>query len=283
MVHWRPVRSPGARGCGLAAGAAGVYRACVKGAAPPTGLYGFRLGVLASLPLNAAVVPFALLYGTIAVSAGLTPLDAILMSAVVYAGASQLVAIDLFTQGIPAWSILLAVLAVNFRHLLYSAALTPVFRPLRPLTKVFVFPFLVDPVYADTERRLAEGRGFSPSVYFGMSVGMYVSWVGGSILGATFGQLVNDPERLAFDMVMPLFFLALAMAFRGRPNWGVTVLVSSVLSVAVYYAPEAGLTMLGPPWHIMAGAVGGVAAAVIVVERDGADGERPVDETETSG
>jgi predicted branched-subunit amino acid permease len=147
---------------------------------------------------------------------------------------------------------------------LYSAALTPAFRPLRRATKAGLFPLLVDPVFAFAEKRLAEGRGFSPGAYLGMGIVLYVNWVAGSAIGAIFGQLVQDPEALSLDMVLPVYFLTLVMGFRARPGWGIVVATSAAVSIAVYHAPALGLSWLGPPWHITAGAAGGILAAVLV-------------------
>ncbi len=83
----------------------------------------FREGMRASLPVIVAVLPFGLLFGALAVENGLTVAEAVLMSATVYGGASQMVGIELFGQKIAPWLIVLSIFAVNFRHVLYSAAL----------------------------------------------------------------------------------------------------------------------------------------------------------------
>jgi len=231
---------------------------------PRSKLESLREGVVASLPLFPGIAPVGALFGAIAVAGGLTKADAVLMSAIVYAGASQFVAIDLYGQGVPAWPIVLSVFAVNFRHVLYSAALTPVFRRLRRSTRAAFLPLLIDPVFAYVEKRLEDGRGFDPFTYLAMGLTFYVMWVASSAVGAFFGALVEDPEALALDMLLPLYFLTLVLGFRARPNWSVTVIVAGVVSALVYHAPAAGLTMLGSPWHITAGAAAGILAAVLL-------------------
>lgn len=235
----------------------------------------FGEGAAASLPLAAAVVPFGMIFGAIAVNSGLTEADAILMSAIVYAGASQFVAIDLWGQGVPLWSIALSVLAVNFRHVLYGAALTPALRGLRRATRAAFLLMLVDAVFAIVEKRLQDGRGFDACVYAGAGVSIYLMWIAGSVAGALFGKMIEDPETLALDMLLPLFFLSLVVGFRARPHWGPTVAVAAAVSLLVYHAPALGLPLLGPPWHIMTGAAAGIAAAVLLAGRGG--GPVPVD------
>ncbi len=217
-----------------------------------------------SLPMLPALLPLSMLFGTLAVGNGLTALDAILMSAFLFAGASQFVAIDLYNHSVPAWSILLSVLALNFRHVLYSAALTHVLRPVKLRIKIPAFFLLADPMFAITDQRAGEGKPFSAPLYFGLAVTLYSFWVLGTVLGALFGKLISDPQALALDMLMPIYFLTLVMSFRTRPNWGITVVVSAVLSILTYYAPAAGLTWPGPPWHITIGGLGGILTAVLL-------------------
>ncbi|MDA4630854.1 AzlC family ABC transporter permease, partial [Escherichia coli] len=79
---------------------------------------GFRRG----LPVMIASAPFGLLFGALAIDNGFTVFEAVLMSAAIFGGASQMVGIELFGHNIPAWLIVFSIFAVNFRHVLYSAA-----------------------------------------------------------------------------------------------------------------------------------------------------------------
>ncbi len=80
-------------------------------------------GVRVGLPVALAATPFALLFGVLAVQQGMTVFEATLMSATLFAGASQMVGIELFGHPIPAWVVVFSIFAVNFRHVLYSAAI----------------------------------------------------------------------------------------------------------------------------------------------------------------
>ena len=82
-----------------------------------------RDGAKAALPVILAAAPFGMLFGALAVDNGFTVFEAVLMSATVYAGASQMVGIDLFGDRIAPWLVVLSIFAVNFRHVLYSAVL----------------------------------------------------------------------------------------------------------------------------------------------------------------
>lgn len=210
-----------------------------------------------------AVSPIGALFGALAVGRDLSPTEAVVMSAALYAGASQFVAIDLVGQNVPLWSIVLSVLAVNFRLVLYSAALTPLVRALPWRTKAPLFFLLVDPVFAHVQRARP---GLDLAGYFGMAVLLYVAWVASTVLGVLFGQLLDDADAFAVDMLLPIYFLALVMGFRSRPNWLLTVAVSAAVAAFVYKAPAWGLTFLGSPWHVTIGGVAGILAAILATK-----------------
>lgn len=231
--------------------------------AAPSALAEARRGVLDMTPILVAILPVGALFGTLAVGAGLSPLEAVVMSATMYAGASQMVAVDLWGTAVPVWSIILSVFAVNFRHLLYSAAMTKIVAPFGRATRAAMFFFLVDPAYALAEKRHSEGVRVTRPYYFALSAASFVAWSGSTALGAAFGRLIDDPYAVALDMVLPIYFLSMLLAFRGRARWGRVVVASGVVSTLVYHAPALGIAFLGSPWHISLGALAGILAAAL--------------------
>src|SRR3954468_2846287 len=81
----------------------------------------FIAGARARVPIIAAVLPFGLVFGALAIDNGLTGLDAMLMSGIIFGGASQMVGIQLFGEHVSPWLIVMSIFAVSFRHVLYSA------------------------------------------------------------------------------------------------------------------------------------------------------------------
>ncbi len=224
-----------------------------------------RRGAAYGLPVQTALAPLAVLFGALAIGHGFTTLETALMSATVFAGAAQFVAIDLMGHAVPLWSIVLSVLAVNFRHLLYSAAVTPVVHRLPWRIKAPMFFFLVDPAFTFIQENKTK---LDLVAYFSLGLSLYVVWIGATVFGAMFGRLMSKPEVYALDMLLPIYFLALVMTFRRRPNWLLTVVTSFGVSALVYMAPDWGVGFLGSPWHISLGAVGGMIAAAIAARPD---------------
>jgi 4-azaleucine resistance transporter AzlC len=204
-----------------------------------------------------AMLPIALLFGALAVQQGLSVGEAVLMSAAIFAGASQLVGIELFGQTVPAWLIVFSVFAVNFRHVLYSAALGRRTRHWGAPRRALAFFFLTDPQFAESERQAERHPPLSLAWYCGLAAPIYVQWVAGAAVGAWFGGLIPDPYSFGVDFLMPIYFLGLVVGFHERPLWLPVVLASGIVSVLAY-------EYVGSPWHVSIGAVAGVLVAVIL-------------------
>ncbi|MCO4315990.1 AzlC family ABC transporter permease [Phyllobacterium sp. 21LDTY02-6] len=218
---------------------------------------GFARGV----PIMIASAPFGLLFGALAIDNGFTLSETVLMSAAVYGGASQMVGIELFGQNIPAWLIIFSIFAVNFRHVLYSAAVGRRIGHFRPLQSLLSFFVLTDPQFAETERRAEAGRQITFAWYIGVAAPIYVMWVVEAWIGALFGNLISDPHALGIDMLLPIYFLGLVMGFRKRNHWAPVVAASAIVSIAAY-------TFIGSPWHVGIGALAGILTAVILAKPD---------------
>ncbi len=216
----------------------------------------FWTGTKDSLPIMFAVTFFAMLFGATGVNNGLTFGETVLSSASVFAGASQFVFLDLYGKQAPVWSILLAVFAVNFRHVLYSASLGRYMGEFTFFQKYSGFFLLADPVFGAGEIR-AQNQKLTPAYYFGFGLPLYPIWVGFTALGAGFGKLITNPEAFGFDMLLSIYFLSLLMGFKARPNWLASVLASGVASVLIYKT-------IGAPWHIMLGALVGITLAAMI-------------------
>ncbi|APG85082.1 branched-chain amino acid permease [Sinorhizobium americanum CCGM7] len=214
----------------------------------------FRQGLRGGFPIMVAASPFGALFGALAVDNGFTIADAVFMSAMVYAGASQMVGIELFGNNVQPWLVVLSVFAVNFRHVLYSASIARHIRHFTPVQKFFAFFLLIDPQYAESERRAERGLPVSFSWYLGFGLIIYLPWLITTAIGAVFGQLIGDPRVIGIDVLLPIYFLGLVLGFRKRERFLPVVAASAVASVAAMH-------FVGSPWHVSIGALAGVLLA----------------------
>ena len=229
-----------------------------------------RDGLKKGLGISLAVLPFGLLFGALAVDNGLTPFEAVLMSGLLYAGASQMVGLELFGQNVAPWLIVLSIFAVNFRHVLYSAAIRRHIIHYSFGQKAAALFLLVDPQYAESESRAEKGKAVSLAWYMGMGLPIYAGWLVETWIGAAFGKLITNPQALALDFLLPIYFLGLVMGFRKRPLWLPVVLLAGGVSVIAYLT-------VGSPWHVSIGAIAGVALAAALPPKPTASAPEPLE------
>jgi predicted branched-subunit amino acid permease len=168
-----------------------------------------------------------------------------------------MVGIELFGQHVAPWLVVLSIFAVNFRHVLYSAAIGRQFTHWPVVQQALGYFVLTDPQYAIAESRAEAGRKVGFAWYMGAGLPVYVSWTLLSLLGALFGRLIPDTHALGIDFLLPIYFLGLLMSFRKRALWAPVVVASSVASILAY-------KFIGSPWHVSVGAAAGILLAVIL-------------------
>lgn len=189
-------------------------------------------------------IPIGLAFGVLAQKAGISTLNTLLMSLLVYAGSSQLIAVGLFASRVPALSVVLTTFVVNLRHVLLSAALSPFLRQWRK-RDIAAFAYqLTDETFAVHTVRFASGAPDKAEV-LAINVTAQTAWIFGAWLGVAVGQSITDVKPLALDYVLPAMFIALmVLQINDRVQVGVA-LVTGMLSV--------GLLLMGVgQWNVIA-------------------------------
>ncbi len=216
----------------------------------------FRAGTVAILPAAVAVIPFALLLGALAAQKGLSPLEVGLMSALVFAGSSQLVAVDIWRDPAP-WLLLgVTALTINLRHVMMSASLSRNLGAFSWFQRVFGMLFLSDEIWALAERRAAQGR-LHPAFYTGLAALLYANWLIWTVAGAIVGPAVQNPTAWGFDFAFTAIFIGLIVAF-WRGNGTALVIAASAVSAVAAQA------LLGGVWHVMIGGIVGMVVALLL-------------------
>jgi predicted branched-subunit amino acid permease len=208
-------------------------------------------GAALSVPIIVGVAPFGALFGMLAIDNGFSVADAVFMSAAVYGGASQMVGVELFGTKVAPWLIVLSIFAVNFRHVLYSATVGRHLARWPRSQQAIGYFLLVDPLFAESERRADRGIPLSFAWYMGMGIPVYVAWLIATYLGAIFGRLIPDPHAVGIDFLLPIYFFCLVLTFRGRAHWLPVAGVSAIASILAYHT-------IGSPWHVTVGAFAGI-------------------------
>jgi predicted branched-subunit amino acid permease len=232
---------------------------------PIWSLAGLRLGVMLMLPALPGMIAFAVAVGATEARKGFGLAEAALMNLLVYAGASQMVAMEAWPDRLTLATVAalaLLVATVNARMLLFGAALRPWLGKL-PAWQIYpLLQFTTDPGWLITMRYRADG-GNDAAVFLGGALAVLAAWIGAVTAGYLMGALVADPRAIALDLVMPIFFCAMAVPLwrRGRRTlaWG----VAGAVALATAH-------LVSGWWFVIVGAVAG--SLVEGFAEDGDDG-----------
>lgn len=221
----------------------------------------FRDGFVGMLPACVGLVPFGLVCGVGAAAAGADWLAALGMSTIIFSGAAQILAAQLYAAGAPLAIIVLTCFVLGLRFLMYSAAMAPHLQTL-PASWQRVLAFLLtDQAFAAVIRRFDASRDphHGASYFLGTGLALWVSWQATNVAGFLAGNVI--PASWSLDFAVPLCFIALmAPSLRGAPN----LAAACVAGVAV-------LALRGLPMQlnlIVAGVLGIVAGVLAESGRD---------------
>lgn len=237
----------------------------------------FFSGLTAAIPIATGYFPVAITFGILVVNTNLQFLDALLASALVFAGAAQFMAIGMYagiagsTAGV---QIVIAGWLLNLRHLLMSSVIAhnlaqtgrstdePIRLPSLPLRSVLAFG-VTDEVFGVASWRIAEGGRVRPAFLFGLELGAYTAWVGGTAVGATMGEILPPGLRTAMGLALYALFAAL-LAGQVRSGRTGPVIVAALAGAGINVLLRTGMGV-GPgaafPVAMIAGALAGWATA----------------------
>lgn len=221
-----------------------------------SGASSFRTGLQHGIPILLGYVPVGFSYGVVAQQAGLSPLEAVLMSIVVFAGASQFAAAGMLAQAATMASIVGMTFLVNLRHTLFSAALAPRLRGARTSRLGLAAFWLTDEVFAVAQARMSRVSG--PLAYvLGLEMIAYSSWVVASLGGAMSGAALTRMGDFGLGYALPAMFIALVVVQIGE-RWRRDVAVALVAGGASLGLKLAGLDGVNVLLAALAGAALGV-------------------------
>jgi len=211
---------------------------------PPFARQAFIKGAIAILPLSLAVAPWGLLAGSMAIEANLTPWEGQGLSAIVFAGAAQLVAIGMIKGGANLFSILLTTLLLTSQHLLYGLSMRPVISGLPTRWRLGLGFLLTDEFFALTSQY--DQIQFNRWYALGVGLTFYIAWNLFTLAGIVLGQNIPHLDQLGLDFSIVATFVALiAPLVRNMPTV-VCVAVSLFSSVLFsFWHWETGLVAAG--------------------------------------
>lgn len=167
-------------------------------------LAGFRQAA----PIVMGYVPVGAAFGVLAHKTGLSLLNTVLMSTIVFAGSAQLIAVAMFAAGMSPLSIVATTFVVNLRHLLMTASLSPHLKTWRKWQLALFAYEVTDESFALHSTRFNRGDN-SKGVSFVINATAHISWIVASWAGYLAGATIPDIKPLGVDYALPAMFIAL--------------------------------------------------------------------------
>ncbi|MGC7880000.1 AzlC family ABC transporter permease [Desulforudis sp. 1031] len=212
-------------------------------------LSGALAGFRKSVPIALSVFAYGLVFGVLARQAGLSLAESVLMSGLVFAGASQFAVLGLWASPLPIGTIVLTTAIINLRHLLMGAVLYPWFSRLRPAAAYLTSFFIVDESWALTMGEHARGCR-DAAFLLGSGIALFLAWVGATVAGGMVGDVLQDPSRWGLDFAFTAVFIALLVGFwKGKADLLPWVVAAVVAAVAAELLPG--------KWYILLGGLAG--------------------------
>lgn len=219
----------------------------------------FWAGYRAAMPLMVGVAPFGVVFGALAINAGMSPVQALGMSVLVIAGSSQFVAAGLMEDKAPMLIIIFTTFIINLRHFLYSATLNTFLRPLSTGWKLLLGYIMIDEVYATAWKRYQNGD-LPPKCFgwyfLGAGASLISVWWTTTVLGAILGDVLHEDTVAILGFTMPLIFTSIV----------VSLLVTRPALAAAISAGVSGVIFAPMPNKLgllLAAAIGIIVGAVL--------------------
>lgn len=208
----------------------------------------FIAGVRDTVPLIIGAIPFGILFGVIALTAGMPWWAAQAMSVFVFAGSSQFIAAELLTQITPHPFIVLTTFIVNLRHALYGASVANYLRGLSSAWRAALAFGMTDESYATSiVHYRAESRGDATAsrkhwYFLGSNLAMYIPWQIDTAAGYWIGNSLGDLRGFGFDFVLPVVFIAILIPqLKSRSTFFAAIVAGAAAILALGLPNKLGL------------------------------------------
>lgn len=221
----------------------------------------FWAGARDIFPMLVGSVPFGIIFGTLAINSGLSVSGTLVMSALVFAGSAQFIAVGMIATGTGWLLIVLTTFVVNLRHLLYAVSLVPHIKALSQRWKVPLAFWLTDEAFAVVIRRYdaADRSPFKHWYYLGAALTMYLNWQLCTLIGITAGQMIPNAAEWGLDFAMSATFIGIIMPYlKNRPMVAAVITAGLVAVLASALPYKLGLILA---------AMTGIAAGVYTEKR----------------
>lgn len=203
----------------------------------------FINGVKSGVPIILGYIPVSIAYAIMARQAGLSVFETVFMSFAVYAGASQMMAVSMFAQGVGAAGIIFTTFVLNFRHLIMSTCVVNKMREGSQILKLLAVFGVTDEsfaVFSTSDKK-------NNSVYFflGLAGVTYLSWGVGSFIGALISGVLPAIVSKSLGVTLYAMFIALLVPkIKGNLKLALLVVLTAIVNSLLSLAMSSGNALI---------------------------------------
>ncbi|HHX69762.1 MAG: AzlC family ABC transporter permease [Miniphocaeibacter sp.] len=219
-----------------------------------------KKGIAISLPVGIGYISIAIAFGLLARNSGLTLLDTFLFSAMVFAGASQFMAIELIVAGVPTLGIAISVFLLNLRLLVMATSLGVKMEKVNKKSIPLVGFLLTDESFSV----LSFTRETISTAYaIFVELIPYLFWVGFTVIGYLVGDILPEKLKMSLEIGLTAMFIALLIPSLKKNLKGIVVsLIAALIYIAIFY-----LNILPTGWDIVVGILLSTLIGYILIRR----------------
>lgn len=224
----------------------------------------FKQGVVTGVPITLGYIPVAITFGVLAMQSGLNLMELTLMSALVYAGASQFMGVNMIVAQASMVEIVIATFVLNFRHFIMSLSLMNNIREHVSLKgRLGLSLGLTDEAFAVASMNHEKADNANAvHFYTGIFLSGYIAWVVGSLVGGLLGEVI--PQQLSDSMGIALYALFISLlvpSVKKELRFGLIALIAMLINTIAIQFMSSG-------WAIVVGTVlGGLTGVVFLKEK----------------
>lgn len=215
----------------------------------------FIRGIKDTIPMMIGAAPFGVIFGVVAIGAGLNPQAVLGFSAIVFAGSAQFIAAKLFADGLGIGLIIFTTFIVNLRHALYSASLGP---HLKGFSQKWMLPlafWLTDETYAVVINNYETDAPHKRWYHLGSSLIMYSNWQVWTIIGLVAGTQLEGIADLGLEFALVVTFIGIVVPMVVTRPMLLTAIVAGIVSILARNIPNNGGLMVASLIAIVVGIV----------------------------
>ena len=169
----------------------------------------FKEAVRGTIPVMFGYVPIGIAFGFLLTQSGYFWLYAVLMSIVIYSGATQFLAIGFFVNHAAMIEIAVTTLLLNLRHSFFGLSLIRKFSGVSRVKPYLIFA-LTDETYALLTSMDEPEQQSKARYYFFISLLNHLYWIIGTLIGALIGQVIKTDLR-GMDFALTALFVVLVI------------------------------------------------------------------------